>query len=85
MNRRDAFLRWARETFGVNSWYTLTPAMEKEIHRNWADWEDTLIAWGILDGTEGGKEAYHKLQSLSWETVIHIGEALYQEEQNLFA
>ena len=80
MKRRDAFLRWARETFGANSWYTLTPAMEKEIRRNWGNWEDALIAWGVLDGTEGGKEAYRKLRSLPPDIVHHIGEALYREE-----
>ena len=81
VTRCEAFLKWAQETFGADSWYTLTPAMVKHIRSHWQQWEEALIAWGIITSEETGEEAFRTFFSLSPQDITHIGEAIQEEEK----
>ena len=83
MERREAFLKWVRETFGSNAFFTPLPSTLQKVEEEWEEWEDALIVWGALSGEEGYEEALAKLRSLSPEEVFHIGEGLKSLEEEL--
>lgn len=68
------FLEWVRKTYGVNSFYSATPALLEHIGSRWEEWEDALIAWGILEPYMTPEEFRERLDSLSWEEIVRLGE-----------
>lgn len=76
----NIFLGWARGVFDANAWYTLTSTEEEIITRTWGNWYDTLVSWGIVTGDETPEQFREALERMPHPQVMHIGEAMYEEE-----
>ena len=77
------FLEWVRKTYDVNSFYSATPALLEHIGSRWEEWEDALLAWGILEPCMTPEEFRERLDSLSWEEIVHLGETFAEVEGSM--
>lgn len=83
MTRSEVFRRWAKQTFDTDSWFSVLSSTLDRVEKEWEQWDEALFVWGVWDPDDTPEEARAKLEALSPEMVIHIGEALQNEERNI--